>query len=430
MNNDFYCPSPWTGGFFTHTEQKACCTHRSIKIPSPLKYLSGDYIIDNPHPGDFLKDVKHSIISGNLDSNCQRCKDQESQGIRSLRQVFVDQAKNLDIAEVRDPDAPSVPQAIEVRLSNLCNFKCRMCFPMYSSLLDKEVSENPQLKKYFLRDEVDYGKVHSNQQLIDDIITMIPNLKWINLTGGEPMILPEVMNLIDEIIRQGYESNMALHITTNCSTIHPRMLEHFKKFKKIQLTLSLDGIDKTAEYIRHGTVWDKVNSNFHQYGELLTKNPHIDANVNIALSAYSILDIDRTIDYICQLRKQYGMSQLRNHYGMTVNMVQALGHLNYSVLTGPARKLAIESTTKALTILEEKVLSVMIHTKDAVDLHKQLQGIKAVLETQPESSSKWNKFVSYTRELDKIRNEEFESVFGFKLWQGQFGLDINADSVW
>ena len=109
------------------------------------------------------------------------------------------------------------------------------------------------------------------------------------------------------------------------------------------------------------------------------------------------------------------MSQLRNHYGMTVNMVLALGHLNYSVLTGPARKLAIESTTKALAILEEKVLSVMIHTKDAVDLHEQLQGIKTVLETQPESSAKWNKFVSYTRELDNIRNEEFESVFGFKL---------------
>jgi sulfatase maturation enzyme AslB (radical SAM superfamily) len=421
MNNDFYCPSPWTGGFFTHTEQKACCTHKSIKIPSPLKYLSGDYVVDDAQFGTYLSEVKQGIISGNLDEHCQRCKNQEAKGIRSLRQVFVDQAKNLGIVEVRDPDAPSVPQAIEVRLSNLCNFKCRMCFPMYSSLLDKEVSENPQLKKYFLQDEVDYGKVHSNQQLIDDIITMIPNLKWINLTGGEPMILPEVMDLVDEIIRQGRESEIALHITTNCSTIHPKMLEHFKKFKKIQLTLSLDGIDKTAEYIRHGTIWNKVNSNFHQYGELLTKNEHIYSNINIALSAYSILDIDRTIDYICQMRKQYGM---------TVNMVLALGHLNYSVLTGQARKQAIDSTTKALAILEEKVLSVMRHINDAVDLHEQLQGIKTVLETQPESNAKWNKFVSYTRELDKIRNEEFESVFGFKLWQVQIGLDINADSVW
>lgn len=406
MNDDFYCPSPWTGGFFTHTEQKACCSHRSIKIPSPLKYLSGDYVIEDPQFGSYLSEVKQGIISGNLDEHCQRCKNQEAKGIRSLRQVFVDQAKNLGIAEVRDPSAPSVPQAIEVRLSNLCNFKCRMCFPMYSSLLDKEVSENPQLKKYFLQDEVDYGKVHSNQQLIDDIITMIPNLKWINLTGGEPMILPEVMSLIDEIIRQGYESDMALHITTNCSTIHPKMLEHFKKFKKIQLTLSLDGIDKSAEYIRHGTIWTKVNNNFHQYGKLLIDNQNIDANVNIALSAYSILDIDRLIDHICQLRKQYDMK---------VNMVLALGHLNYSVLTGEARKRAIEATARALAILEEKVLSVMIHTEDAVFLHEQLQGVKNVLETQPESTSKWNKFVSYTKEMDNIRNEKFSSVFGFEI---------------
>jgi hypothetical protein len=106
---------------------------------------------------------------------------------------------------------------------------------------------------------------------------------------------------------------------------------------------------------------------------------------------------------------------MRKQYGMTVNMAQALGHLNYSVLTGQARKQAIESTTKALAILEEKVLSVMLHINDAIDLHEQLQGIKTVLETQPESNIKWNKFVSYTQEMDKIRNEEFESVFGFNL---------------
>lgn len=406
MNNDFYCPSPWTGGFFTHTEQKACCSHRSIKIPSPLKYLSGDYTIDNPHTGDFLKDVKHGIISGNLDKYCQQCKDQESQGIRSLRQVFVDQAKNLGIAEVRDPDAPSVPQAIEVRLSNLCNFKCRMCFPMYSSLLDKEVSENPQLKRYFLRDEVDYGKVHSDQQLIDDIITMIPQLKWINLTGGEPMILPSVMDLIDEIIRQGYNSEMSLHITTNCSTINPRMLENFTKFKKIQLTLSLDGVNNVAEYIRHGTIWDKVNANFDRYGKLILENANIDANINIALSAYSILDIDQLIDHMCKLRKQYGM---------IFHMVLATGHLNYNVLAGEARQRAIASVQHALTAIEEKAFTVLPKHNDARELHAQLVGVKKILETTPENKDLWSIFKLYTKQMDDIRGESFSSVFGFEL---------------
>ena len=57
----------------------------------------------------------------------------------------------------------------------------------------------------------------------------------------------------------------------------------------------------------------------------------------------------------------------------------------------------------------------MIHTEDAVFLHEQLQGVKNVLETQPESTSKWNKFVSYTKEMDNIRNEKFSSVFGFEI---------------
>jgi sulfatase maturation enzyme AslB (radical SAM superfamily) len=418
MSTDFYCPSPWTGGFFTSSEQKACCSHRSIKISSPLKFISGDYKLDNPNPpyGSYLKDVKYGIISGNLDKNCQGCKDQESQGIRSLRQVFVDQAKDLGIPEVRDPDAPTVPQAIEVRLSNLCNFKCRMCYPMYSSLLDKEVSDHPQLKKWF--QDVDFGKTNSEDEFLEDIITMIPQLKWINLTGGEPMILPSVMDLIDEIIRQGYNSQMSLHITTNCSTINPRMLEQFTKFKRIQLTLSLDGVNGVAEYIRHGTIWDKVNANFNRYGKLILDNANIDANINIALTAYSILDIDRLIDHMCGLRTQYGM---RFH------MVLAVGQLHYSVLTGDARQRAIVLVQRALTILEEKVftqnkirlqkgeLIVLPNQDDARDLHAQLVGIKKMLETTPENEMDWNNFKSYTKEMDDIRGENFESVFGFKL---------------
>lgn len=406
MNNDFYCPSPWTGGFFTYSEQKACCSHRSIKISSPLKFISGDYTLDNPNPphGSYLKDVKHGIISGNLDKDCQRCKDQESQGIKSLRQVFVEQAKNLGIAEVRDPDAPTVPQAIEVRLSNLCNFKCRMCFPMYSSLLDKEVSDHPHLKKWF--QDVDFGKGNSEKEFLDDIIAMIPQLKWINLTGGEPMILPSVMDLIDEIIRQGYNSEMSLHITTNCSTINPRMLEHFTKFKKIQLTLSLDGVGSVAEYIRHGTIWDKVNANFDRYGKLILDYANIDANINIALSAYSILDIDRLIDHMCELRTQYGM---RFH------MVLAVGHLNYNVLAGEARQRAIASVQRALTAIEEKAFTVLPKHNDARELHAQLVGVKKMLETAPENKDLWNDFKLYTKEMDNIRGENFESVFGFEL---------------
>ena len=404
MSDDFYCPSPWTGGFFTHTEQKACCSHQSVQISSPLKFISGDYTLDDPQPGSYLKDVKRGIISGNLDKDCQRCKDQESQGIKSLRQVFVEQAKNLGIPEVRDPDAPTVPQAIEVRLSNLCNFKCRMCFPMYSSLLDKEVSDNPHMKKWF--QDVDFGKANSEEEFLNDIITMIPQLKWINLTGGEPMILPSVMGLIDEIIHQGYNSEMSLHITTNCSTINPRMLEHFTKFKKIQLTLSLDGVSGVAEYIRHGTIWDKVNANFDRYGKLILENANIDANINIALSAYSILDIDRLIDHMCELRKQYGM---RFH------MVLAVGHLNYSVLAGEARQRAIASTQQALTILEEKAFTVLPNHTDTRELHAQLAGVKKMLETTPENQERWSDFKLYTTEMDAIRGENFESVFGFKL---------------
>lgn len=408
---DFYCPSPWTGGFFTYNEQKACCGHRSVPITSPVKFISGDYVLDKAYYGSYLKDVKHGIISGNLDQNCQHCKTTESNGHRSLRHTFIEQAKHLGIAEVRDPDAPTVPQAIEVRLSNLCNFKCRMCFPMYSSLLDMEVSENPQLKKWYM--DTDVGKQHSGQELLDDIITLIPNLKWINLTGGEPMILPAVMDLIDAIVDQGYSTGMSLQITTNCSTVHPRMLEQFTKFKAIQLTLSLDGVGAVAEYIRHGTIWDRVSKNVDRYGELRIKNPWmIHTNVNIALSAYAVLEIDKLIDYVCDIRLKYGTLM---HTVLPISRSFAGQQMHPTALSGQARQRAIASIEKAVDIIDRRILSTLDKIDDAVHIKSQLIGLCELLKTEPENRSNWEKFKLFTQEMDQIRGENFSSVFGFEL---------------
>ena len=408
--SDFYCPSPWTGGFYTPTEQKACCGHRGVPVSSPVEFISGNYKLDKVYYGSYLKDVKHGIISGLLDQNCQFCKTVEDQGNRSLRHTFLEQAKHLGIVEVRDPNAPTVPQAIEVRFGNLCNFKCRMCLPLYSSLLDKEVTENPHLKKWFT--EIDIGKSHSNQKFFDDILSLVPNLKWLNLTGGEPMISSAAMDLIDKIVEQGHSSSMALQITTNCSTVHPRMLEHFTKFEKVQLTMSLDGVGPVAEYIRHGTIWDRITNNVKQYGELRLTSPFkIHTNVNIALSAYAILDIDKLVDYLGDLRLAYGTL-----VHTVIPSARSLGPIHPTALAGEARQRAIQSIARAIDIIDHKILAnLTTETAEIETLRTQLTGFKFLLQTNAENIDFWNKFKLFTQEMDDIRGENFESVFGFKL---------------
>ena len=59
MNDEFYCPQPWTGGYFTAEKQSVCCSHSGIKNPSPIDFLKSDHV----------KEIKQRLMTGNLDND-------------------------------------------------------------------------------------------------------------------------------------------------------------------------------------------------------------------------------------------------------------------------------------------------------------------------------------------------------------------------
>ena len=388
--SEFYCSSPWHGGFFCYDEQSVCCTHVPVKMTSPKKFLASEHV----------KMVKQGLMSGNLTESCQRCKTVEDQGGKSLRQVFLRSHELNGIEFSRDVDAPSRPQAIEVRLSNLCNFRCRICKPDWSSLIGREVQDNPSLKKWYLHSNLEHRS--NDEEFIDDIVEMIPDLKWINFTGGEPMIIPGMLKITNAIVDQGYSKDITLQVTTNVSTINPRIVECFSQFKYVQLTLSIDGLDAVAEYTRDGTNWPRMLDNLEFYGRMRLDNLRIGINTNIALSAYSVLDVDKVIEFVCKYKKKYHTS---------LDMIVVEDMLHPSALSGVAREQAIASIDKSLPMLE----LVGLDQHDVATVHSQLVSVKHILETNPPDEKRWQTFKQYTTDLDQARSQNFSAVFGFDL---------------
>lgn len=388
--SEFYCSSPWHGGFFCYDEQSVCCGHAPIKMSSPKQFLASEHV----------KIVKQGLLSGNLTESCQRCKTTEEQGGKSLRQIFLRSHELNGIEFSRDVDAPSRPQAIEVRLSNLCNFRCRICKPNWSSLIDREVRDNPSLKKWHI--DSDLGHRSNDEEFIDDIVELIPDLKWINFTGGEPMIIPGMLTITNAIVEQGHGKDITLQVTTNVSTINPRIVECFSQFKYVQLTLSIDGVDAVAEYTRDGTNWPRMLENLEFYGGMRINNNRIGINTNIALSAYNVLDVHKVIEFVCNYRKKYHTS---------LDMIVVEGMLHPSVLSGIARTQAINSINKSLPILELAGLD----QHDVATVHSQLVSVKNILETHVPDQTQWKTFKEYTVDLDQARLQNFSTVFGFDL---------------
>jgi len=89
--------------------------------------------------------------------------------------------------------------------------------------------------------------------------------KILHVTGGEPTINPEFFDLLNHLIETGDSKNITLEVTTNATKIHPRFFDTVKKFKELTLTISMDGVDKTYEYVRYPARFDVVFENIKKY---------------------------------------------------------------------------------------------------------------------------------------------------------------------
>lgn len=225
----FFCPAPWKSIYFHIDKTAVCCiTSKRFKM-SPSEFLKSDY----------LAELKETMLRGDIHETCLPCKKLEDSGLQSIRlhQLYkhgVDTTENLNY--------------MELRTSNLCNFECIMCNAGSSSLIAKKI----------------YTVTDKNWV---EIKKMSENLKWLTLTGGEPMLMKHYYELLDHLISLE-KTNMEISVYTNASVYNPIFIEKLLKFDTKRLHLSIDGVEDSAEKQRKGTNWKIVSKNIEKFIKL------------------------------------------------------------------------------------------------------------------------------------------------------------------
>jgi len=168
----------------------------------------------------------------------------------------------------------SWPETISIFITYKCNLKCKMC---------GQWGENGTFK-YFDKSTL------NNQLSIDEIETFIKDVKFykpnITLFGGEPLINPEIIDIIKIIKKAGLRCN----IITN-GTLIKKYAEELIDSGLDEIIFSLDGPEEIHDSIRGipGT-FQKALAGFKQLNELkISKNlkkPFININSTIFESNY------------------------------------------------------------------------------------------------------------------------------------------------
>ena len=116
-------------------------------------------------------------------------------------------------------------------------------------------------------------------------------MKEIYLSGGEPFYIPYNTLLLDQL----ENTNIPLRINTNMHWEKNNKLFKIlnKKFKNVQLTMSVDALGDKFNYIRNGANWNKFISNF----KYVRDNTNFEMRINSIFSVMNAIDIDKVVNF-------------------------------------------------------------------------------------------------------------------------------------
>lgn len=269
MENKPFCSAPWTtiqhGSVLQQGGTCPCCEWSGSVFKGGIKeYLKSDW----------LNDVKGTMLSHDmevLNLSCQSCLDLEKLNLMSKR--------NLVDKWIHDGELEfDKIGLVDYRPSNLCNLKCRMCFPSNSSMIAKEMNIGVDDTNGFLDDIYDYD---------------FKDVTLVNLVGGEPSIDDKVHRFLDWLILNKWNKQIRLTITTNATNTNKNWIERISKFNALTAIISVDGIGAVYEYIRTNASWDSVSKNIKVYESI----PNISINFQITGSMHNVPIIEQWLPW-------------------------------------------------------------------------------------------------------------------------------------
>jgi sulfatase maturation enzyme AslB (radical SAM superfamily) len=175
-------------------------------------------------------------------------------------------------------------QFVDIRHTNHCNLKCRYYGPHFSSQWAKELNHTVEIKTQNLTDYKDI--------IINDAV------QWIYFTGGEPLILSDHWEILNELIQKNLAKNIKLVYNTNLTTLKYKdtdIIDIWKKFSSVEVRCSIDAIGEPLEYIRSGSNWTKIKNNIHNLLSVI-ENTNIELRMTPVLSILNVWFIDKLFE--------------------------------------------------------------------------------------------------------------------------------------
>lgn len=362
---------------------RPCC---KFSQPNPQNEYQLPFIyedrIDILWNNDRYQKLRQAFLDGKRIKECHQCWEEEAAGIVSMRQSH---NRNYDLDNMEFlPKVSTGPVSYDLKLSNVCNLKCRICGPMASSTLFKEHKERFGIQ--IVEDKTHW--LYKTDYWLENKFFDTPNesifIEWlkqarhIEITGGEPMSSPENIKLLKVLNDLDLLKNITFLMNTNATILNEKVLKYICRFKYAQIFLSIDDINQRYEYQRYPADFAEVEKNLNQYKILQETNPNVKVTIFCTVSNFNIFYLKEINDWAKNLKLPLMFNLL--HY----------------------------SSFNCIKNLPSKVKERLVQKYNSTDIN----GIKEIINfLGQESRDELENFLLETEEVDRIRNQKFPEIF-------------------
>ena len=256
----YFCVAPWVHQYVGPVgDVKPCCVYQHDKNLGNLKCDSLKKIWNN----DTTKKLRMDLLNGVKREECSWCNDRERPFKDNFNKLYFSDRPDLqEIVKNTLPDG-TVPEHqmyyLDIRFSNLCNFKCRTCGPHFSTSI---ATEEKELYPNKFMPTMHYPGT-TEDQVFNEIVPHLPNIIEAYFAGGEPMMQKQHYQTLEKLIEIG-NTDISIRYNTNFSKLKLgkwNVLEYWKHFKQVIVMASIDARYERGEYWRKGTVWEETLEN-------------------------------------------------------------------------------------------------------------------------------------------------------------------------
>jgi len=348
------------------------CTMSGIFKDIDLNKVS----IDEAFNSEEYKKLRSDMLNGIENDICKVCYNMENRDSESYRQKANNTYQKEYGLTVEDlvvdikEDGYLKPNFIklDIRPSNICNFKCRTCSSEYSTRwIEEEREYNLSNGREF--DESMYKTIEKSYGISDDSII---NLKEIYIAGGESLYMTEMYKFLEGIKDK---SKITLHIHTNLSLLKFKKYDIFellKDFNTVNFFISCDGIGEIGEYIRTGFNWETFTKNVDKLLIMEDVYPNFKHNFHFTSS---ILNIFHFFEFLEEMKKRKYIKTDSQIQFYPVRWPTYFNSINFNM-----KKEILEYYTSNINTIESIELKTQIQNfidyVDKVDMEQDWQSIR------------------------------------------------------